>query len=77
MKLIFKGTLLLVVALLVSGPINAQTTYANREWVESTPVTGDGIYHTSTIVVSGKYYITGNIVNGSGNTDIYTLKLDS
>ncbi|MBI3133652.1 MAG: S8 family peptidase [Bacteroidetes bacterium] len=51
--------------------------YANREWVETGPVVGTGYYHTSTIVVAGKLYVTGNVLNGGGNTDIYTLKLDS
>src|SRR5687767_6014479 len=51
--------------------------YANREWVQDSPVTGTGIYHTSTIVIAGKLYVTGNILNGGGNTDIYTMKLDS
>lgn len=56
---------------------NTQTTYANREWVEDIPIVGTGYYHTSTIVVAGKLYVTGNILNGGGNTDIYTMKLDT
>jgi hypothetical protein len=69
--------LFLLVGMICYTHVNAQTTYANREWVEETPVVGSGHYHTSTIVVSGNLYITGNVVNGSGNTDIYTLKLDT
>ncbi|MBK8926690.1 MAG: S8 family serine peptidase [Crocinitomicaceae bacterium] len=65
------------VMLFCSPNLNSQTIYANREWVRETPAVGTGIYHTSTIVVSGKVYVTGNIINSSGNTDIYTIKLDS
>jgi hypothetical protein len=75
MKNVFQ--LLLVWLCLITIKSHSQTTYANREWVRETPVVGTGYYHTSTIVVSGKIYMTGNVVNGSGNTDIYTLKLDS
>lgn len=64
------------IAFLLSG-IYAQMTYTNLEWVDRSPIVGDSIFHSSTIVVSGKTYVTTNKVNGSGNTDIYTLKLDS
>lgn len=54
-----------------------QMTYTNLEWVDRSPVVGDSIFHSSTIVVSGKTYVTSNKVNGSGNTDIFTIKIDS
>ena len=52
----------------------AQKNYVNSEWVSQTPATGDGIYHSSSIVVSNQLIVTSKILNDDGNTDIATVK---
>ena len=69
--------LLFLLAFVLTWPPGFAQTYTNREWVTTSPTGSDDIHHTSTIVVSGYLYITGNKINGSGNTDIYTLKINA
>ncbi|MBK8927425.1 MAG: hypothetical protein IPM74_16370 [Crocinitomicaceae bacterium] len=55
----------------------AQITYVNREWVREMPISSHAFQPTSTIVCHGDLLITGNKINISGNSDIYSLRIDS
>ena len=55
----------------------AQMNYTNLEWTDRTPVVGNTINHSASIVVSGYLYVTSNVINLSGNTDILTIKYDT
>ena len=77
MKSNYLQALLLLFACFTFYEASSQTIYANREWVEETPVTSSAYQHTSTIVSSGNLIVTGNVLNGSGDTDIITVKYDS
>ena len=41
----------------------SQKTYTNTEWVNQTPAVGDGIYHSSSIVVANKLVVTSKVLN--------------
>lgn len=51
--------------------------YVNLEWVDRTPIVGNSIFHTSSIVVGGHLHVTGNTINSNGDTDVMTIKYDT
>lgn len=55
----------------------AQMNYTNLEWVDRTPIVGNALFHTASIVQSGKLIVTGNTINGNGDADVLTIKYDS
>ena len=77
MNKLYQSVLLTIAALFSVSLCIAQQTFVNREWVTTSPAVADPIYHTSTVVLSGYLYTTGNKINGSSNTDIYTLKINA
>lgn len=77
MKIEIKKIYLLIIFVTTVLQSSGQQTFVNCEWAESSPITGNSYYHTSTIVVSGNLVVVGNILNGNGDTDIYTYRLDS
>lgn len=60
---------------LLMGKTNfAQVNYTNLEWVDQTPVVGDTYFHTSSMVSGGQLYVTSNVMNEGGHTDILLIK---
>src|SRR5688572_27808583 len=77
MKLFSKKVICSMSISLCSFGAIAQMNYTNLEWTDRTPIVGNTINHNASIVESGKLYVTSNVLNGSGNTDILTIKYDS
>ena len=63
--------------LVISNSVIAQHKYVEKEWVKNSGAVGTGNYRTSTIVNNGYLYVTSNIVNTSGDTDMHTVKFNS
>ncbi|MBD3638143.1 MAG: S8 family serine peptidase [Crocinitomicaceae bacterium] len=71
---ILYGILFLLIMVFITANSFGQKSYTNIEWVSSSPVSGDSIFHTSSIVYGGNLYVTGNTPNIGGHSDIITIK---
>ena len=63
--------------LAISNSMIAQHKYIEKEWVKNSGAVGAGNYRTSTIVSNGFLYVTSNIINTNGDTDMHTVKYNS
>ncbi|MBD3637185.1 MAG: S8 family serine peptidase [Crocinitomicaceae bacterium] len=68
---------LVLLTLFIAQNALSQVTYANREWVEHSPLTSSNYKHTSSIVHNKNLYVTGHTLNSNGDTDIITIKYNS
>ena len=77
MKIIYKKVPLTFVLIMASCMSFAQMNYTNLEWVDRTPIVGNSIFHTSSVIHAGKLVVTGNILNSNGDTDVMTIMYDT
>ncbi|MBK7128262.1 MAG: S8 family serine peptidase [Crocinitomicaceae bacterium] len=75
-QLNFRAVSILIVALFSKTALS-QIHHTSLEWVDRSPVVGDALYHSASIVNGGHLYVTSNVRNINGNTDIMTIKYDT